>query len=101
MIVIKIVFSIFFALIIGGIYNNIGYSQTSIQNRTGALFFIVINQAFNNVIAVLNTFPSEKLIVNRERSGRAYNTLSYFFAKVIVELPLNLLPTIIFGLIVY
>jgi len=100
-IVIKIVFSIFFALIIGGIYNHIGYSQTSIQNRTGALFFIVINQAFNNVIAVLNTFPSEKIIVNRERSGRAYNTLSYFFAKVIVELPLNLLPTIIFGLIVY
>ena len=95
------VFSIFFALILGGIYNHIGYSQSSIQNRIGALFFIVINQAFGNVTAVLGSFPSEKIIVNRERNGRAYNTISYFCAKVIVELPLNLMPTIVFGLIVY
>jgi ABC-type multidrug transport system permease subunit len=100
-IAIKLVFSIFFSLVIGGIYSNIGYSQASISNRTGALFFIVINQVFNNVNGVLDSFPSEKLIVSRERSGRAYNSLSYFCAKVIVELPLNILPSIVFGCIVY
>jgi hypothetical protein len=98
---IKLTFAIVFSFIIGGIYSNIGYSQRSIQNRTGVLYFILINQAFNNVLAVLNSFPSEKTIVSRERGGRAYNTISYFCAKVVVELPLNLVPTIFYACICY
>ena len=60
-----------------------------------------INQSFNGLIAVLNTFPKEKNIVNRERSGRAYDTASYFFAKFFVEIPLNVVPSIIFSCILY
>ena len=70
-----------FGLLIGGIYSNVGYHQRSIQNRIGLLFFVCINTAFTNITGVLNSFPREKIIVNRERSGRAYNTLSYFIAK--------------------
>ncbi len=99
--VFKLVLTVFFALILGGIYSNIGYTQTSIQNRNGILFFISINVAFNNLIGVLNTFPKEKLIVNRERASRAYDTFSYFFAKVIVEIPLNVIPAIVYACIVY
>lgn len=55
----------FFGLIIGGIYSNAGYNQSSIQNRTGLLFLICLNQAFNGTIGVLNSFPKEKIIVNR------------------------------------
>jgi hypothetical protein len=44
-----------------------------------------VNQAFNNATVVFNTFPKEKIIVNRERSSNAYDTLSYFFAKFISE----------------
>ena len=40
----KLFFSCFFALLLGGIYSNIGHSQKSIQNRAGLLFFITINQ---------------------------------------------------------
>lgn len=95
-IIARLVFNCFFGLIIGGIYSNIGNSQESIQNRKGALFFIMINQNFGSVTSMLNSFPKEKVIVNRERSGRAYNTLAYFSAKVIIELPINLLPTIVY-----
>jgi ATP-binding cassette subfamily G (WHITE) protein 2 len=93
--------TIFFALILGGIYSNIGLGQKSIQNRNGLLFFVGINQGFNGLIGVLNTFPKEKNIVNRERAGRAYDTASYFFAKLFVEIPLNVLPSIIFSCIIY
>jgi ABC-type multidrug transport system permease subunit len=79
----------------------VGYNQKSIANRTGLLFVIAINQAFNGVIGVLNTFPKEKVIVNRERSARAYDTLSYFAAKYLVEMPLNMTPCVWFGCIVY
>jgi hypothetical protein len=33
--------------------------------REGLLFIIVINQGFNNILGVANTFPKEKIIVNR------------------------------------
>ena len=100
-IIFKLVLTTFFALIIGGIYSNIGFNQLSIQNRNGILFFISINIAFNNLIGVLNTFPREKVIVNRERASRAYDTFSYFFAKVVIEIPLNILPALVYSCIVY
>ena len=100
-IIIKFCVTTFFALIIGGIYSNVGYDQKAIQNRSGLLFVIAINQAFNGVIGVLNTFPKEKVIVNRERSANAYDTLSYFCAKYLVEMPLNMMPCVWFGCIVY
>lgn len=90
-----------FALIISGIYSNIGYNQLSIQNRNGVLFFILINITFSGLVGVLNTFPKEKNIVNRERSSRAYDTISYFTAKFIVEIPLNTIPALIYACIVY
>ena len=99
--VFKNFFLAFFALIIGGIYSNIGYSQLSIQNRNGFLFFVIINIAFSGLIGVLNTFPKEKNIVNRERSSRAYDTISYFVAKFVVEIPMNSIPALVYACIVY
>jgi ATP-binding cassette subfamily G (WHITE) protein 2 len=123
---IKLILSIFFSALIGGIYSNIGYGQSSIQNRSGLFFFIaiLINTAFTSFSAVLNTFPKEKTIVWRERSGRAYDTVSYFVskvfhhdilmpthslthslthspAKVLVEIPLNIVPAIVYACILY
>jgi ABC-type multidrug transport system ATPase subunit len=95
----KLMPSIFFALLLGGIYSNIGHSQQSIMNRKGLLYFILINQGFISANAVINAFPIEKLIVGRERSGRAYSTFSYCVAKILVELPLNVLPIAIYSCI--
>lgn len=100
-IAIRIFISCFFALILGGVYSNIGHSQRSIQNRNGLLFFISINQGFNGLMGVLNSFPKEKTIVNREKSNQAYSTLSYFLAKVFVEIPINVLPPGLFCCIIY
>eukprot|EP01041_Mallomonas_annulata_P000999 gene999-1965_t len=97
----KMFFSIFFALIIGGIYSSTGNNQKSIQNRIGLLYFVCINQVFNSLLGALNTFPKEKIIVNRELSSRAYNTAVYFFAKFLVELPSALLPSFVFAVIIY
>jgi ABC-type multidrug transport system permease subunit len=37
----------------------------------------------------------------RERSTNAYDTFSYFTAKFIAELPVNVTPSFIFGIIIY
>ena len=100
-VIVKICVTLFFALLLGGLYNNIGYSQKGANNRVGFLFLTSINQGFNGVLGVVNTFPREKVIVNRERSARAYDTLSYFIAKYFVEMPLNTLPALIYAIVVY
>jgi ABC-type multidrug transport system ATPase subunit len=100
-IIVKIFLTLFFGFIIAGIYSETGHDQTSIYNRTGILFVTSINQCFNCVFAVLNTFPKEKSIVNRERSNNAYSTFSYFVAKYLIELPINLMPCLLFSCVVY
>jgi ABC-type multidrug transport system ATPase subunit len=98
---IKFVLTIFFALVIGGLFSNIGNSQRSIQNRNGLFFFIMINQCFNTLVSVVNVFPKEKTIVNRERSSNAYTTFAYFTSKILVETPLIVLPSLLYSLIIY
>jgi ABC-type multidrug transport system ATPase subunit len=98
---IKIISNIFFGFIVGLIYSELDFGQRSIQDRIGLLFFISINTGFNSLLSVLNNFPIEKDIVNRERSDGAYHVLSYFPAKFLVEIPLIILPTILYACIVY
>jgi ABC-type multidrug transport system ATPase subunit len=98
---IKFTLTVFFALVIGGLFSNIGYDQRSIQNRSGLFFFIMINQCFNTLVSVVNVFPKEKTIVNRERSNNAYSTFTYFASKVLVEIPLIVAPSLLYSLIIY
>ena len=50
---VQLIQTIFIALLVGSIYFQIGDDQGSIQDRVGALFFVMTNQAFS-MIASLN-----------------------------------------------
>ena len=55
--------AVFFALIVGCMHMD--KNQRGIKDRMGALFFVVVNNAFGQMFAILNVFK-EKLIVQRE-----------------------------------
>ena len=93
--------SIFFALVAGWLYSGLTLYQKSIQDRTGILFFVCINQAFGGIFSVINTFPLEKKIVDRERTAGAYAVFPYYIAKWSAELPFAALGPFIFGCIIY
>ena len=93
--------SLFFSLVFSALYSEMSLSQKSIQDRTGALFFVTINQAFGGVFGVANTFPIEKKIVDRERTSGAYAVLPYYMAKWIAEFPFACLGPIIFACVAY
>ena len=90
-----------FGLLIGGVYSDIGFTQVSLQNRDGCLFFIGVNCTFNGLFSVLNVFPKEKNIVNTERANRAYDLTPYFLAKFFIEIPARCLPAVLYGTILY
>ncbi|ETO15080.1 ABC transporter [Reticulomyxa filosa] len=64
---IRLFFSLLFSLILSAVYSNTGYGQKSIQDRTGILFFVVVNQSFQALISTVNAFTVEKAIIIRER----------------------------------
>ena len=43
------------------------------------------------MMAVLNTFTGEKVIVQKERKSRAYSLSAYFLAKILSEIPYNII----------
>lgn len=98
---IKCFFTLFFGSILGGIYSKNHNDQRGISDITGLMFVVSINQAFNSVIACLNTFPKEKIIINRERSANAYTAVEYFSSKWIVELPINIFPSLLYAIVLY
>lgn len=66
-----------------------------IQDQVGLLFFFSIFWGFFPLFNAVFVFPLERTMLNRERSSGMYRLSSYFFARTIGDLPMELvLPTI-------
>lgn len=74
--------SVVMALLIGGVFFQIGTSQASTIKRQPVLFFCVVNQGVFGALKVVNSFPAERAIMLRERAVGMYYCSAYFMAKV-------------------
>ena len=88
----KMAANVFFALIFGLVYFRMDRSQTSLQNRTGILFFTAMNMAFGISIDTASVIPSQLAVVGRERAARMYSIAPYYLANWICRLPLDVVP---------
>ena len=98
---IKFFTSIFFALVLGGIYSKSSNDASGIQDTIGILFFIAINQAFSNVIGIINLFVNEKILAQKEIKSGFYGLPVYYLSKLIVEIPFTMISPLVFGIIIY
>ncbi|KAJ4801637.1 ABC transporter family protein [Rhynchospora pubera] len=70
-------------------------SQGHIQDQMGLIFNLVGIWSFTPIFGALFTFPSEREMLTRERSSRMYRLSSYFMARLVGDLPMELiLPTV-------
>jgi len=97
----KYIMNAFFAGLFGLVYFRMDRSQTSIQNRTGVLFFTAMNQAFGSTIGTADIIPKQLLIVSRERASRMYGVAPFYLATWAVTLPLEFFPQILLATIQY
>ena len=88
---VRILQTIFTALLIGGIYFGQQMDQDGVYNINGVLFFFLTNLTFSNVFAVINVFCMELPLFLREHNNGMYRTDVYFLTKQIAELPIFLL----------
>jgi len=98
---IKTSFNFFFTMIFGFVYFQLGRNQQSIQDRTGILFFLTMNQAFGAVINCAQAIPRQLAVVNRERANRLYPILPFYLSTIIVLVPLELVPQLMQNAIMF
>ena len=72
-----------------------GTSQVSLQNRTGILFFMAMNQAFGSSIDTATVIPRQLQVVSRERAAKMYGVLPFYMANfgssLLLQTPMQLL----------
>jgi ABC-type multidrug transport system ATPase subunit/ABC-type multidrug transport system permease subunit len=87
--------------ILAAIYSDMGSSATPVQDELGILFFVCIFSAFGAMFQALNTFPTDRSVVNRERASKMYHVLPYYIARFICDIPTRVGQGLLFGCIVY
>lgn len=76
-------------------------SENRVSDITGFLFFSTLFCSFDPLFDVLQIFPSERTVINKERMAGTYRLSAYYLAKLISELPLTLVFPTIFTTIAY
>ena len=84
---VRVLQTIFTAVLIGIIYFGQEVNQDGIVNINGVLFFFITNLTFSNVFAVINVFCVELPLFLREHHNGMYRTDVYFLTKQMAELP--------------
>ncbi|XP_068583251.1 broad substrate specificity ATP-binding cassette transporter ABCG2d [Cebidichthys violaceus] len=92
--------NIFLALVVGAIFFGVKDDQSGMQNRMGVLFFITVNQCFSTVSAAELFIIERKLFVHEYISGY-YRVSVYFLSKILSEITLHTITSVIFSCIVY
>ena len=72
-----------------------------IQSLSGVLYFLSVNQFFGSATAVLSIFATEKMVFLREFRAGYYGVEAYYFSKVLVELPYQIIFPALLLLIAY
>jgi len=98
----KLVQTILFSIIVIVVFNNLGDDgYAALQNRKGALFFIITQQAFGSIQGALASFSHERPLFLRERQSNSYQTGPYYWGRSLAELPFDLIYPILSISIVY
>ena len=90
------------ATIIGLVFLRIGgNSQKSIQDREGAILFVLVNLGFSGIQAVVATFAPLRAIFFKEYLSKQYGVSHYYFATLAIKIPVQIITPLIFVSITY
>jgi len=88
-------------ILLGLIFYQLQNNLQGVQDKAGAMFFIIALFAFGSLSSI-DVFFQERAIFLRERASGMYRTSSYFIAKALCDVvPMRVIPPIILGAIVY
>ncbi|KAM6956216.1 ATP-binding cassette sub-family G member 8 [Aplochiton taeniatus] len=89
------------SLLVGCLYYGAGDQRLSIQDTVALLYMIGALTPFAVVLDVIAKCHSERAMLYHELEDGMYSLTSYFFAKVLGELPEHCVFTLVYGLPIY
>ncbi|XP_028323896.1 ATP-binding cassette sub-family G member 8 [Gouania willdenowi] len=89
------------SLLVGCLYYGAGAERLSIQDTVALLYMIGALTPFAVVLDVIAKCHSERAMLYHELEDGMYSVSSYFFAKVLGELPEHCVFTLVYGLPIY
>lgn len=92
-----LIFAIFIGLLFWGLKTN----TNGVQDRQGVFFLLLIQNVFLSMMPALMAFPPELAVFLQDQANGMYGPIAFYWAKTIVELPINTLAPTLFGTIIY
>ncbi|KAK2824503.1 hypothetical protein Q5P01_021678 [Channa striata] len=89
------------SLLVGCLYYGAGESRLSIQDTVALLYMIGALTPFAVVLDVIAKCHTERAMLYHELQDGMYSVTSYFFAKILGELPEHCVFTLVYGLPIY
>ncbi|XP_073949040.1 ABC transporter G family member 2-like [Choristoneura fumiferana] len=93
---IRLVCHLVVALLLGALYCGAGAVAERIVTNTACLFFFLLFLFFSNAMPTVNTFPVEATVILQEHLNKWYSLPAYCIAKILMDLPVQLLCATIF-----
>ncbi|XP_063377048.1 ATP-binding cassette sub-family G member 4-like [Cydia fagiglandana] len=93
---IRLVCHLLVALLLGALYSGAGAGADRIVTNTACLFFFLLFLFFSNAMPTVNTFPAEATVILQEHLNKWYSLTAYCMAKIIIDLPVQLLCATLF-----
>ena len=93
----------FTGLIFGLTYLKVGknFTQSGRSNVTGLLYVMCIQSTVQATQAVIQSFPRERTIMDRERASKSYQVSPYLIAKMLIVMPIRLTGPVLMGILIY
>ncbi|XP_013886648.1 ATP-binding cassette sub-family G member 8 [Austrofundulus limnaeus] len=89
------------SLLVGCLYFGVGEERLNIQDTVALLYMIGALTPFAVVLDVIAKCHTERAMLYHELEDGMYSVTSYFFAKVLGELPEHCAFTLVYGLPIY
>lgn len=83
------------------LFRDLGYGYVQIKNREGLLYFCIINILMFGSQSNSMTFPIERPLFLKDYKEGVYGVNSFFLAKVVAELPAQIIFTLLYVVVVY
>ena len=95
----RILQTVVFSAFVGILFFQTENDQIGVQNKNGALFFIVINQIMSNTFSTIQTFPQSLETFEYDYRRKKYPLFNYYLVKTSTDLPFQILNAALFGVI--
>ncbi|KAG8341218.1 putative ABC transporter ABC 2 type transporter [Trypanosoma vivax] len=98
---VRVVQTLFVALITGLFYFRMTIDQGGVKDRLGLLFFTVVNAMFASAMHGITAYPPERAVFLLEQSTDSYSALMYVLGKFIAEVPFQIVFPTAFVIMTY